>query len=781
MKQKTQQHIFTQLQKDWQSKTLLASLLLGLTVFAPLMLLVWFYLPNHKLGFGLLLLLVSAGLTYFNFQNNKPTLKNVLDFLDSKFPKLEFSSFLLLKAPSTLNALEKIQLKKVEAQYYSLADQITLPVKLREKAIGLVVFMFVAFATVQLFSIESKKQSNVIASNEMEADIEVKTVQFKKEITPALEAAKLKIVPPNYTGLAVEYSQDLNVSVAEMSNLYWQFSFIGAIKQVYLQFTDGKQLLSKPSTTNGKQVWSNRWQADANAIYQLVFTDSSGSTYESSYYKVEVIEDKKPSIDLNNLPQYQAFEQGEAASFQLNADVQDDYGLRDAYIVATISRGSGESVKFREERIELGTQFSQGKKLVSLSKQLDLYELGAEAGDELYFYLEAVDNKYPESQKTRTETYFAILKDSTQEIVAVEGGLGVDFMPEYFRSQRQLIIDTEKLIAQRGKIPKKEFDETSNGIAYDQKVLRLRYGEFLGEEFESEIGGSGNISVEDNGHDHHDHDHDHGSHQEKVDALLEEHSHLHDNQSEMDRGVLDLGHEGHNHGSDRPDQKNTVTLNNGAEVSEDLVHTHDSEEAATFYFDATKAKLRAALSLMWESELHLRMNEPEKALPVEYKILKLLKEVQQKSRIYVERIGFEPPPIKETKRLQGELDEIISPEKQLQNQDEVYLPAVRDAIAILEKMKLEERLPLASEQVSLTQAGNEIATLALESPNKYLNLLREMEKLLSAKTLLDAQTITVLQSKLLQLLPADFHQKFEPPKNKNRLEQLFIKEINSLS
>ena len=65
---------------------------------------------------------------------------------------------------------------------------------------------------------------------------------------------------------------------------------------------------------------------------------------------------------------------------------------------------------------------------------------------------------------------------------------------------------------------------------------------------------------------------------------------------------------------------------------------------------------------MWDAELHLRMGEPQKALPYEYQALKLIKEVQQASRVYVERVGFEPPEIKVAeKRLSGELDEIQTP------------------------------------------------------------------------------------------------------------------------
>ena len=73
--------------------------------------------------------------------------------------------------------------------------------------------------------------------------------------------------------------------------------------------------------------------------------------------------------------------------------------------------------------------------------------------------------------------------------------MAVNRMPEYFRSQRQIIIDTEKLIAKRKKLAAKEFNSTSNEIGFDQKVLRLRYGQFMGEEFETNIGGGAGGTV----------------------------------------------------------------------------------------------------------------------------------------------------------------------------------------------------------------------------------------------------------------------------------------------
>ncbi|MEZ4904628.1 MAG: hypothetical protein R2822_24210 [Spirosomataceae bacterium] len=47
--------------------------------------------------------------------------------------------------------------------------------------------------------------------------------------------------------------------------------------------------------------------------------------------------------------------------------------------------------------------------------------------------------------------------------------MAMNILPEYFRSQRQIIIDTEKLLAKQKKMRCQEFNSTSNEIGFDQK------------------------------------------------------------------------------------------------------------------------------------------------------------------------------------------------------------------------------------------------------------------------------------------------------------------------
>ncbi|MEJ0032274.1 MAG: hypothetical protein WDO15_18755 [Bacteroidota bacterium] len=320
-------------------------------------------------------------------------------------------------------------------------------------------------------------------------------------------------------------------------------------------------------------------------------------------------------------------------------------------------------------------------------------------GDEVYFYVEAYDNKQGQPQRNRTNTYFISLQDTTQQEMSMDEGLGVDLMPDYFRSQRQLIIDTEKLLADQKakKVTKKQFNSTSNELGYDQKVLRLRYGQFLGEEFETSIGES---------------DVEHEQHEE-------------DEEAENDK-----------------DEKKS-----GDEVLKKFGHEHDTEETATFFNLSIKAKLRAALTLMWDSELKLRMFTPKESLPTQYQILKLLKEISQDSRIYVHRMGFDPPPIKEEKRLTGSLDEIKPAAIETKRLNNSEYPAIRLALTDVSGLLLGDNITLDDQQrTDLHSAGDELAALALKSPGNYLQALSDLKSI--AENKMDS---TVVRAKLEEI------------------------------
>jgi len=387
------------------------------------------------------------------------------------------------------------------------------------------------------------------------------------------------------------------------------------------------------------------------------------------------------------------------------------------YLSATVAKGAGESVKFREKSFPIHN-FEKRSNKFTTSYQLETGSLEMEPGSELYFYVMVKDNCPFRVQATKSKTFFVVLEDTATYGFFDDGGMQVDLMPAFFRSQRQIIIDTENLLASRQQIPIEEFNRRSNELGYDQKLLRLKYGQFLGEESESGIAIENEIDGLEEEHNHDQDDHDHDAEDDRIadwsQEVLEKFGHDHDHEAEANQLLEENGTQPAN-----PARPAWV---------EELSHNHDSEEENTYFDISIKSKLKAALTEMWDSELHLRLYDPAKSLPYQYKALDLLEEIKNHARVYVHRIGFEPPAIKEVEiRLSGNMDDIKSSfEKQNKTTEDNY-SFIKNFVEILGNKNKDKNSLTLSEMVVFEECIKELATLSLSN----LSLLPTLQKLQS--------------------------------------------------
>src|SRR5205085_9692243 len=110
----------------------------------------------------------------------------------------------------------------------------------------------------------------------------------------------------------------------------------------------------------------------------------------------------------------------------------------------TLARGSGENIRFSDREMPLPE--SSDPKVRTWSKQWTLAELGMEPGDELYFFVRASDNA-PKPHSVQSPTYTLRLPAPIEASDDQSAALPMLAKPESLRSQRQIIIDTEQLLA----------------------------------------------------------------------------------------------------------------------------------------------------------------------------------------------------------------------------------------------------------------------------------------------------------------------------------------------
>lgn len=725
----------TSFKKRWQ---LLLWLKIALMALGPAVL-IFFILKS--LLWAILTFIGIVGLLAIFYKPWQISLKWVSNSVDRQLSRMENSSGLLLLPTENLSGIARLQQIKVSKQLQTHKKAIKPEVKFGKAILfsSIVIGMGFLIVYFQIFDVTQ----NLNSPSEQEEKISFKPIDSisKESIPPKLENQQLIVTYPAYTNISSFSASKMDVKAVEGTRLTWKLKFDKKPDSVFME-SMGNQYSMKLSGEN----YTRSSTVSGSGFYNFRFTDGQGASYTSDLYAIEAFEDQSPVIEIQDLKQFSTFQVDDDKDISLKALLTDDFGLADAYIIATVSKGSGESVKFREEKLSFKEGVKTGEKRQRLSKTVNLDALKMEAGDELYFYIEALDLKRPKANKARSETYFAVIQDTATNSFAVEGSMGADLMPEYFRSQRQLIIDTEKLIEERSKLSKKDFNTESNNLGFDQKSLRIKYGQFMGDETEGalDVHSADEMSV------------DNADHSDP----LAEYTHDHDGDNEHNLVEAKDNHE-------EEDSENPLS---------EYVHNHDDPEESTLFSNSLKSKLRQALDIMWDAELHLRMYEPEKSLPYQYKALALIQEIKNAARIYVHRIGFDPPPIKEEVRLTGELREVSSFRKKENLEEPDEHPAMRQAIGRLEELIQNSEMITEMNKKLFENAGDELAAIAIDQPGKYLSILQQF-KTLTGNVEISEETLVNIQRGLLDAVS---ELKPNPSKNikfSSQLNEMVLEEL----
>jgi len=186
---------------------------------------------------------------------------------------------------------------------------------------------------------------------------------------------------------------------------------------------------------------------------------------------------------------------------------------------------------------------------------------------------------------------------------------------------------------------------------------------------------------------------------------------------------------------------------------------------------------------MWDAELYLRLYEPEKSLPYQYKALKLLKEISQDSRVYVHRTGFDPPPLKEEKRLTGDLKEIENSSTQYQKEKPNQYPNIKQAALIIEVLLQKEIITITPVQKNqFLKAGQELSGVALNQPGKYLKSLSLITALTENKIEADKKTEALLEIRkaFWNVLPNETTSPQSKQQSLHAIDQSFIRNFEAL-
>lgn len=453
---------------------------------------------------------------------------------------------------------------------------------------------------------------------------------------------RLDITPPPYTRLPARVENAFEAKVPEGATVRWTLRFAPAPASASLAFHDGR---SVPLTREGGD-WVATRRIDKPLLYRIVL-EQAPPLRPDRLHRIDVSADQPPQIKAIAPEETLTIRGANQRIWHISFEAQDDYGVAtSAPLRITLAQGEGENIQFSERTISLQGSGSATRR--RYSHTFNLGALGLAPGSDFVVQLSVTDNRAAGPQTTHGPSH--ILRwppEAATETTGLDGAVK-KALPAYFRSQRQIIIDSEALLAQRSRLPADTYLQRSDAIGVDQRLLRLRYGQFLGEETEGAPRRPLPVA-----------DAEDAAPPRKLlptadaEAEAETDAHGDDEHDDHNEAPTTAPQDSHDHASEPP-----ASFGQEVDVLSEYGHTHDDAEAATLLDPETRRILKSALDQMWQAELHLRQGKPDLALPFEYKALDFIKQVQQADRLYLARVGSELPPIDESRRLSGERENL---------------------------------------------------------------------------------------------------------------------------
>ena len=412
-----------------------------------------------------------------------------------------------------------------------------------------------------------------------------------------VDKLEVRIVPPSYSGLGVEeVTGDAPLRVLTGSQVEVSVRARGPIDGATLSFNG----VTNRMRSLGENVFAGAFTASVSGAFEMRILADERLAPAPFVRAVETYTDAVPEVRLTEPAGDQLLRTVPVGPIGVRWTARDDLGLASVRLKYIKSRGEGDAAKFTSGELGQGTVEVMNTREWHGAAALDLARLDVRAGDTLVFWVEARDRN-PSPSNTGRSASLAIAIAGPEAVKLNLSDLRPSEIGRFLLSQRQIIINTEKLHNERARLSAEELKRRANVIAADQREFKNSFNDYIkiegaGEHDEPATTGGAAESPEEQA-------------QEAVEERIQP----------------------HDHGIPEPPQGSPSSVR-------DMIY---------------------AIRAMWDAEDALSLADTAKALVYEREALARLKRAQLATR-YVPPIVAQSKPIDLKRRYAGELAEIKS-------------------------------------------------------------------------------------------------------------------------
>ncbi|HEX6751144.1 MAG TPA: hypothetical protein VF092_27890 [Longimicrobium sp.] len=443
---------------------------------------------------------------------------------------------------------------------------------------------------------------------------------------PAFDEMRWRITPPDYTGArSSEGRGDEPLQALAGSRVRLHSAFFDRWDAVRALRIGGGEL---PVHRRGGE-WSVEWAQSGGERGISLEALANGEVVSRRVVPVTVVPDRAPDVQLTAPEQDLVLASGHGR-IAVRATAADDWGVGPFALSWSRTRGSGETFQYTEGVWPFASLRREGKTAAG-ELVLDLDAMQLEPGDVIHVRAVASDRNDvtgPGESVSRTRM-IRIARPEEMDRVNTAVGFPMELPRDPLLSQRMLVIRTERLRAQRGRIADAQFRSQAAVIAEDQERLRERVGEQI---FTRQTGAMQDLGVE------------HG--------FTEQGGAGHHDADQPASAAPSPSGQGAN-GQSFSDQVLAVaSAATGQGTMDEIAHKHDADPI----LDVNRTLL-GLYNLMWAAERELNQGSPEGALPHQYQALRIIDELRKAERIFPSgNVRVDPVDV-DSARGQGKLDD----------------------------------------------------------------------------------------------------------------------------
>jgi hypothetical protein len=439
---------------------------------------------------------------------------------------------------------------------------------------------------------------------------------------PAFDEMRWRVTPPAYTGQgATEGRGDEPLQALAGSRVRLRSAFFDRWDAVRATRIGGGEM----AVRHDRGEWWVEWTQSPGERGVALEAVAHGEAVSRRVLPVVVLPDRAPDVELT-APAQDLVLASAHGRIAVRAAASDDYGVGAFDLAWSRTRGSGESFQYVEGRWPFSSLRSGGRS-ASGERVLDLDALQLQPGDVIHVRAVARDRNTvtgPGESVSRTRV-IRVARPEEMDQVNTDVGFPMELPKDPLLSQRMLLIRTERLNAERARIPADQLRARAAEIASDQGRLRERVGEQI---FTRSTGAIQDPNVE--------------------------------------RGFTEEGGAGHTDAPAQPSANppaagtqafsqqvlDAASAATGQGTVDEVTHKHDADPILSV--DQTLLRL---YNVMWAAERELNQSAPAGALPHQRQALLIIDELRKAERLYPSANVRVDPVNVDSVRGQGKLDE----------------------------------------------------------------------------------------------------------------------------